>query len=132
MAQRTIVVSTAFDDLVTHDYSVISAAATLPMVLQQLLALRGGTLYVLDERGALVGALDDAPSQTAGFPLAAITAGDLASNGPFVDTAMTRTEVIEEFNASGQVRLPLVERGSHRLVGIVNRNVTPPSIVVPR
>jgi CIC family chloride channel protein len=137
MAQRTVVVSTAFDDLVTHDYSVISAAATFPVALQQLLALRGGTLYVLDERGALVGALEatsvvDAAPQTAGFPLAAITAGDLASNGPFVDTAMTRTEVIEEFNASGQVRLPLVERGSHRLVGIVNRKVTPPSIVVPR
>jgi hypothetical protein len=92
---------------------------------------------LLDERGALVGALEatvfvDAPSQMAGFPLAAITAGDLASPGPFVDTAMTRTEVIEEVNASGQVRLPLVERGSHRLVGIVNRNVTPSSVVVPR
>src|ERR1035441_6866207 len=31
MTQRTVVVSTAFDDLVTHEYSVISAAAPFPM-----------------------------------------------------------------------------------------------------
>jgi hypothetical protein len=131
MALGSVVVSTAFDDLVTQDYDVVSAAAPLPMVLQQLLALRGGMLYVLDERGALVGALEaktfaQAPSRPTRFPLAAITAGDLASIGPVIDTTMTRTQALEELSASGEARLPLVEHGSHRLVGIVNRNVTSP------
>jgi hypothetical protein len=79
----------------------------------------------------LVGSLErpafvDGPSQTTCFPLAALTAGDLASTGPFIDTAMTRAEVIEKVNASGHASLPLVEQGSHRLVGIVNRDATPP------
>jgi H+/Cl- antiporter ClcA len=129
MAQGTVIVLTAFDDLVSHDYSVISAAAPFPMVLQELLALRKGTLYVLDERGALVGELEttafvETPSGS-NFPLAAITAGDLASSGPYVDAAMSREEVIEKLDTSGRLRLPLVERESHRIVGVVNRDVTP-------
>jgi H+/Cl- antiporter ClcA len=128
---RSGVVSTAFDDLVTQEYCVVSAAAPFPTVLQQLLGLRYGLLYVLDEHGALVGALEaktfaEVSSRPASFPLAAITAGDLASTGSVVDTTMTRTRAIEEFIASGESRLPLVEPGSQRLVGVVNRNVTSP------
>ncbi len=127
MNQRATVQRTAFDDLVTHDYTAISAAATFQTVVQRLLTLREGALYVLDERGGLVGSLEraafvNAPSQATCFPLAALTAGDLASTVPFIETAMTRTEVIEQIDASGYASLPLVEQGSHRLVGIVSRN----------
>ncbi len=131
MIQRTIALSTAFDDLVTHDYRVISASASLPVVFQQLITLCVETLYVLDERGALVGSLEravlvDALSQTARFPLPALTAGDVASTVPFIDTAMTRMEVTEKVKTSGRASLPLVEQGSHRFVGIVNRSAASP------
>lgn len=129
LAEGTAVVPTAFADLVAQEYCAISAAAPCPVVLKEFLAHGEGTLYVLDERGALVGELEstafvDTPLGTNGFPLAAITAGDLALSGPYVDTSMTREEVVEKVNASSRASLPLVEQGSHRLVGIANRKVT--------
>ena len=103
---------------------VVSAATRYTELVRRLLALpaRQETLYVVDERGRLVGEITaDHASRAVDplFPLETTTASDLATPAEPVTTSAPREEVVRRLGKRGVMQLPVVDAATGRFLGAV-------------
>jgi chloride channel protein, CIC family len=125
-------ISTAFDDRLSRDYETVSSAEHYVNVARRLLARghRRLPLYVIDERGVVVGELKEYPDSLSdpsklAMPLETTTAADLAESVPVLESTLSAAEVEEQLRESGRDSLPVVEADSRRLIGVVRRAFVP-------
>jgi CIC family chloride channel protein len=113
---------TGFRSPFSRECAVVSAAVPLAQLAPRLLALtqRRRPLYVVDERGRLLGEIDPSRLAHGEFPAPLATAGDLVAATPILDTAMTADQVEHKFRESGHARLPVVDSASRKLIGVVS------------
>ncbi len=124
----TAAASTAFDGLISRDFTTISAAAHPAITLQRLVLLQDGTrakpLYVIDEKGRLAGRLD---AQSLGRrddihrPLEMSTACDLAEPIAAVGSDVSRSEALAAIGASEMDELPVVSSKTGKIIGVLRR-----------
>jgi H+/Cl- antiporter ClcA len=112
--------------LVSTDYAVISASAPYAEVAHALLATKAPALYVVDETGALLGAITPARALELppdGQPLATVTAADLSRPVPAIEAGGAEDAIAQRLAASGAAEMPVVEVPGCRLVGLARAPV---------
>lgn len=112
--------------LICRDYVSVSAAARYPEVLEQSIRSAGRPLYVLDEHGEPVGALDSTRLRALKLkPIQRViaTAADLAAPAVTLSSSLDDYELARALKRSGKTELAVVDAGSGALIGVVR---TPP------
>ncbi|MHB8283051.1 MAG: chloride channel protein [Caulobacteraceae bacterium] len=121
----------AFTDLVSDDFTTISAAANPAIALQQLIALQDGpnprVLYVIDEKGRLAGRISpNAIRQRDDVrrPIEMSTASDLAEGIDAVTSGVSRKQALDQLARSNEAELPVVSPLTGEFTGILRRAST--------
>jgi CIC family chloride channel protein len=115
--------STAFDNLLTHNFEIVSAATRYTDIVGPLLRLgpKRTPLYVVDERGQLIGELTSlcvVRKAKLAMPLQAATASDLAVPVSPLSFSMSAEAVRQRVRESAVDHLPAIGPDG-RLVGVV-------------
>jgi chloride channel protein, CIC family len=118
---------TDFDDLLSRDCAVVSAATHYSEIMPVLLTLLESRepLYVVDEKGRPIGQIPLnrlARARNPGVPEETATAADLADPVPTVRTSSSRADVKRRLQEAGVAQLPVID-GNERLVGYVAETV---------
>ena len=117
--------STCIEGVPVRDCSVVSAAEHYSAVLKALLKGPSPFVYVVDDKGEYAGVIstEQAVGSSIEGPLDTTTASDLAQYvAPLtVDTSLTDAMAI--LARSHRTELPVIEKESHRLEGVVTKDV---------
>ena len=123
-AGEKVPVPTAFDDLVSQDFEVVSSAEHYSDIAQRLLNRdrRQAPLYAVDELGRLVGEITPGslsnPAHVT-LPLETATAADLIVPVSALTSSMSKAEVVKCLDEHSHRWLPVVETTTRRLFGVV-------------
>jgi chloride channel protein, CIC family len=116
--------ATAFDHLLSSNFTAISAASTYFDVLRKI--NQSGTnrrpLYVVDEKGELIGVIEPRSAvaeRRLSAPPAVSTAADLANPVEALNSAMDESAVRSRIEREDAVELPVIDVETRHLVGIV-------------
>ncbi len=112
--------------LISAAAEVASAALRFPEVARRLLALPDGrsSLYVVDDRGRLVGELTtERIGEVArrSVPLETTTASDLAEPVPTVPACARMDDAVQQLKRTNRTELPVVDPTTERLIGTLTR-----------
>jgi chloride channel protein, CIC family len=112
---------TRFDRLISADCLIVSSAARYAEVLKKLLEAAGRPLYVVAERGELIGmvppSLAHAPTPSPASAAVA-TAADFVQPVEPLETSMNEADVTARLREMGGAELPVIDRETGRLVGV--------------
>lgn len=109
----------------SQEFMTISLAANYAEVLERLLASRSGVLYVLNENAQLAGRIRIAGAlhpQALAPVLATAAAGDLMESTEPIDPVLTRAAIEARLQADTTGELPVTEKETGRLLGVVRRS----------
>jgi H+/Cl- antiporter ClcA len=119
-AQKMLLRGTSFDHLATEKFSVATSAATLATVQRRLLTV-GEPLFVIDNRGCLVGAIsrDVVADAQCNIPVETMTAADLAQPTPPIPSSANESDVLSAFRHQARKVMPVVDSNSGSLLGAI-------------
>ena len=120
--------STAFDDLISKDFGAISAAAHPAIALQRFVLVQEGlspkSLYVIDEKGQLVGRISSgtlSQHNDVGGPIEMSTACDLAEPIVPVRSDENRLAAQARVAANADGELPVVSSTTGEVLGVLRQ-----------
>lgn len=122
-AEQAPAVRSGFDELISTDFKVVSAAEHYSMLLKTMLSARSAEVYVANEHGRYLGMISVAAATDPNLdaPLDTTTALDVLTHVPPLTADMAYSEVIERSNKSKGSSLPVVDASSGKVIGVVKR-----------